>query len=83
MVAATGKDVAMVFVNAMSGELGFYDVVMGNMGDRNDLELWYQGGRLVEAVAAVNQNTIVVVYSVGPVTCVSRVLRLGGFLNGR
>ena len=31
----------------MSGELGFYDVVAGNMGDRNDLELWYRGSDLV------------------------------------
>jgi beta-glucosidase len=45
--AARGKDVAFVFANAMSGELGFYDIVVGNMGDRNDLELWYKGGNLV------------------------------------
>jgi hypothetical protein len=51
----------------MSGELGFYDVVVGNMGDRNDLNLWYKGGSLVEDVAAVCSNTIVVVHSVGPV----------------
>ena len=31
----------------MSGELGFYDVVNGNEGDRNDLDLWYEGGSLV------------------------------------
>ncbi|KAG6883483.1 hypothetical protein C0993_005919 [Termitomyces sp. T159_Od127] len=65
--AAVGKDAALVFVNAMSGELGAYDVVNGNQGDRNDLDLWYKGGSLVEAVAAVNENTIVVVHSVGPV----------------
>ncbi|KAG6887039.1 hypothetical protein C0992_001103, partial [Termitomyces sp. T32_za158] len=65
--AATGKDVALVFVNAMSGELGIYVTVEGNQGDRNDLELWYEGGSLVEAVAAVNNNTVVVVHSVGPV----------------
>jgi beta-glucosidase len=45
--AAKGKDVAFVFANAMSGELGFYDIVAGHMGDRNDLELWYKGGNLV------------------------------------
>ncbi|KAF8638262.1 hypothetical protein AX17_002284 [Amanita inopinata Kibby_2008] len=65
--AGAGKDVAFVFVNAMSGELGFYHIVVGNMGDRNDLNLWYQGGSLVEHVAAVCNNTIVVVHSVGPV----------------
>ncbi|KAJ7257802.1 glycoside hydrolase family 3 protein [Mycena rebaudengoi] len=66
--AAKGKDVALVFVNAMSGELGAYDVVVGNMGDRNDLDLWYKGGSLVEAVAKVCNNTIVVIHSVGPVS---------------
>ncbi|KAJ7479592.1 glycoside hydrolase family 3 protein [Mycena latifolia] len=66
--AAKGKDVAIVFVNAMSGELGFYDVVVGNMGDRNDLDLWTKGGSLVEAVAAVCNNTIAVIHSVGPVS---------------
>ncbi|KAM6490503.1 glycoside hydrolase family 3 protein [Amanita muscaria] len=65
--AAKGKDVAFVFVNAMSGELGSYDIVVGNMGDRNDLELWWDGGKLVQRVAAVCSNTIVVVHSVGPV----------------
>jgi len=51
----------------MSGELGFYDTVVGNMGDRNDLNLWWEGGSLVERVASVCSNTIVVVHSVGPV----------------
>ncbi|KAJ6536827.1 glycoside hydrolase family 3 protein [Mycena capillaripes] len=66
--AAKGKDVAIVFVNAMSGELGAYDTVVGNMGDRNDLDLWWKGGSLVEAVAAVCNNTIAVIHSVGPVS---------------
>ncbi|KAJ7465974.1 glycoside hydrolase family 3 protein [Mycena latifolia] len=65
--AAKGKDVAIVLVNAMSGELGFYQSVDGNEGDRNDLELWFDGSDLVQAVAAVCSNTIVVVHSVGPV----------------
>lgn len=51
----------------MSGELGLYDIVVGNQGDRNDLELWWQGSSMIEAVAAVNPNTIVVIHSVGPV----------------
>ena len=51
----------------MSGELGSYDVVVGNMGDRNDLALWWNGGSMIEAVAAVNNNTIAVIHSVGPV----------------
>ncbi|GLB42493.1 putative glycoside hydrolase family 3 protein [Lyophyllum shimeji] len=66
--AARGKDVALVFVNAMSGELGFYDTVVGNQGDRNDLALWWKGGSLVERVAAVCNNTIAIVHSVGPVS---------------
>jgi beta-glucosidase len=31
----------------MSGELGFYQSVSGNEGDRNDLELWFDGSDLV------------------------------------
>ncbi|KAK7038385.1 glycoside hydrolase family 3 protein [Favolaschia claudopus] len=65
--AAKGQDVAIVLVNAMSGELGFYQSVNGNQGDRNDLELWFAGSDLVKAVAAVCSNTIVVVHSIGPV----------------
>ncbi|KAH6919134.1 beta-glucosidase [Coprinopsis sp. MPI-PUGE-AT-0042] len=65
--AARGKDVAFVFVNAMSGELGFYSTVYGNQGDRNDLDVWWKGGSLIEGVASVCNNTIVVVHSVGPV----------------
>ncbi|KAJ7054126.1 glycoside hydrolase family 3 protein [Mycena amicta] len=66
--AAKGKDVCIVFGNAMSGELGFYDVVVGNMGDRNDLNLWFKEGSLIESVAAVCNNTIAVIHSVGPVS---------------
>lgn len=65
--AARGKDVAFVFVNAMSGELGFYVTVVGNMGDRNDLKLWWDADGLIGRVAAVCNNTIVIVHSVGPV----------------
>jgi len=45
--AAVGKDVALVFVNAMSGELGIFQNVNGNFGDRNDLDLWFNGGAMV------------------------------------
>ncbi|KAJ7473766.1 glycoside hydrolase family 3 protein [Mycena galericulata] len=65
--AAKGKQLAIVLVNAMSGELGFYQSVNGNEGDRNDMEIWFSGSTLVEDVAAVCANTIVVVHSVGPV----------------
>ncbi|KAL0565546.1 hypothetical protein V5O48_016478 [Marasmius crinis-equi] len=67
--AAEGKDVALVFVNAMSGELinatKFLDGITA--ADRPDLNLWYNGAELIESVAAVNPNTVVVVHSVGPV----------------
>jgi beta-glucosidase len=68
---AAGKDLALVFANAMSGELGFYQIVDGNEGDRNDLNLWFKGGSLIEDVAAVCNNTVVVVHSVGPVPMAS------------
>ena len=52
----------------MSGELGTYDIVVGNMGDRNDFALWWDGGSLIERVATQCSNTIAVVHSVGPVS---------------
>lgn len=80
---ATGKDVALVFIAANSGE--GYITVEGNAGDRNDLKAWHSGVRfssqsntlrdthavyqdaLVARVAGANANTIVVVNSVGPI----------------
>ena len=38
----------------------------GNVGDRKNLTAWHQGDKLILAVAAQNNNTIVVVNSVGP-----------------
>ncbi|EIN13535.1 beta-glucosidase [Punctularia strigosozonata HHB-11173 SS5] len=63
---ASGKDVAFVFITADSGE--GYLTVEGNAGDRNDLSAWHSGDALVQKVASVNKNTIVVVQSVGPIT---------------
>ncbi|KIM33816.1 glycoside hydrolase family 3 protein [Serendipita vermifera MAFF 305830] len=63
--AASGKEVAIVFINSDSGEA--YITVEGNAGDRNDLYAWHGGDALVQAVAAVNPNTIVVVHASGPV----------------
>jgi beta-glucosidase len=40
---ATGKEVAIVFITADSGEDGY--VVEGNLGDRNDLQAWHGGVR--------------------------------------
>ncbi|KAJ8082008.1 hypothetical protein PM082_007854 [Marasmius tenuissimus] len=65
--AAEGKDVALVFVNAMSGEAVYGTILEGVAGDRNDLNLWFNGEDLIESVAAVNPNTIVVIHSVGPI----------------
>ena len=62
---ATPAEVVVVGINADSGEQ--YITVEGNEGDRNDLLPWHNGTELVLAVAAVNNNTIVVVHSVGPV----------------
>ncbi|KAF8526199.1 glycosyl hydrolase family 3 C-terminal domain-containing protein [Hysterangium stoloniferum] len=53
--AAIGQDVALVFH------------VNGNLGDRADLDLWFQGGSMIERVAPVNPNTIVVIHSTGSV----------------
>ncbi|KAH9898580.1 beta-glucosidase [Cubamyces lactineus] len=63
--AASGKDVAFVFITADSGE--GYLTVENNAGDRNDLNAWHSGDALVQQVASVNKNTIVVVNSVGPI----------------
>ncbi|KAI0945924.1 hypothetical protein AcV7_010038 [Taiwanofungus camphoratus] len=64
MGAVVGFDVAIVFVNADSGE--GYITVDGNEGDRNNLTLWHNADNLIQAVAAMNNNTIVVAHSVGP-----------------
>ncbi|KAK9469439.1 glycosyl hydrolase family 3 N terminal domain-containing protein [Lipomyces arxii] len=58
-------DTAIVFISADSGE-GFM-VVEGNHGDRNDLYAFHSGDDLVAAVAAQNENTIVVIESVGAI----------------
>ncbi|RDB28467.1 putative beta-glucosidase L [Hypsizygus marmoreus] len=63
---ASGKDVAIVFITADSGE--GYITVEGHAGDRNNLQAWHGGDALVAKVASVNSRTIVVVNSVGPIT---------------
>ncbi|KAH9055804.1 beta-glucosidase [Lactarius deliciosus] len=64
--AANYQDVAIVFLQADSGEGTI--TVDGNAGDRKNLTAWNNGGALVQAVSAKNSNTIVVVNSVGPVS---------------
>ncbi|TFK40959.1 glycoside hydrolase family 3 protein [Crucibulum laeve] len=63
--AASGKDIAFVFITADSGE--GYITVEGHAGDRNNLQAWHSGDALVAKVASVNAKTIVVVNSVGPI----------------
>lgn len=63
---AAPAQAALVFVQSDSAEaLGSID---GNMGDRNDLNAWNNGNKLIEQVAAVNNNTIVVIQSGAQVT---------------
>ncbi|ORX46002.1 beta-glucosidase [Piromyces finnis] len=63
--AAKDADLAIVFVQADSGEE--YITVEGNAGDRLNLDLWHGGNELIDAVASVNENTIVVIHAPGPV----------------
>lgn len=62
---AIQTDVALVFINSDSGE-GHIEFD-GNQGDRRNLTAWYNGDALVAAVAGQNENTIVVVHSVGQI----------------
>ncbi|KAF9649723.1 beta-glucosidase [Thelephora ganbajun] len=61
---ARGTDAAIVFIKSDSGEE--YLTVDGNVGDRKNLTAWANGDNLVNAVASVHKNTIIVVNSVGP-----------------
>ena len=56
---ARNVDVAIVFVKANSGEE--LEIVESSIGDRKDLDLWHGGNELIEAVASVNDNVIVVI----------------------
>jgi len=64
MSTAMNQQVVIVGINSDSGE--DYITVDGNEGDRNNLTAWHGGDDLIQAVASVNNNTIVVVHSVGP-----------------
>ena len=57
--AARQADIAIVFVQADSGEE--YGKVENTKGDRPDLKSWHGGDFLVESVAKVNKNTIVII----------------------
>jgi beta-glucosidase len=62
---ASQASVALVFVNADSGE--GYISVDGNEGDRNNLTLWGNGEGLIQNVTSFCNNTVVVIHSTGPV----------------
>ncbi|KZM19614.1 Beta-glucosidase [Ascochyta rabiei] len=61
------NDTAIVFVSADSGEN--YITVEGNPGDRtsSNLDLWHNGNKLIQDVAAKYSNVVVVVHTVGPI----------------
>ncbi|PPR00198.1 hypothetical protein CVT24_004901, partial [Panaeolus cyanescens] len=61
---ARKQSAALVFITSDSGE--GYLTVDGNEGDRKNLTAWHSGDALIQAVAAQNNNTIVIVNSVGP-----------------
>ncbi|ESZ90439.1 glycoside hydrolase family 3 protein [Sclerotinia borealis F-4128] len=63
--AAEGASAAIVFANANGGEA--YITVDGNQGDRNNLTLWGNGDALIDYVASINKNTIIVLHTIGPV----------------
>jgi beta-glucosidase len=61
------NDTAVVFVTADSGEN--YITVENNPGDRtsSNLNLWHNGDKLIQDVAAKYANVVVVVHTVGPI----------------
>ncbi len=61
----TKQDLCIVFANSDSGE--GYLGVDGMRGDRNDLNLQKGGDALIQSVATLCNNTIVVIHAVGPV----------------
>nr|AAY33982.1 beta-glucosidase [Thermoascus aurantiacus]AAY33983.1 beta-glucosidase [Thermoascus aurantiacus] len=66
-VNANPEDIAIVFINADSGEN--YITVEGNYGDRSaaGLYAWHNGDDLVKAAAAKFSKVVVVVHTVGPI----------------
>jgi beta-glucosidase len=57
--AANNSDVVIVFVKASSGEE--FVVLKEAIGDRRDLDVWYGGNELINNIAEVNDNVIVVI----------------------
>ncbi|KKK23066.1 beta-glucosidase F [Aspergillus ochraceoroseus] len=66
-VPADAHEIAIVFLNADSGE--HYIMVDGNPGDRTrcGLHAWHDGDDLVKAAAAAFSQVVVVIHTVGPI----------------
>ncbi|KAJ5773338.1 hypothetical protein N7457_008234 [Penicillium paradoxum] len=66
-VTADADDVALVFINADSGEN--YITVEGNPGDRTKagLNAWHNGDDLVKAAAEKFTSVVVIIHTVGPI----------------
>lgn len=66
-VSAKSNDIALVFINADSGEN--FITVEGNPGDRTlaGLNAWHRGNDLVKAAADKFSQVVVVIHSVGPI----------------
>lgn len=66
-LTASSGDIALVFINADSGEN--YITVGGNPGDRTTagLNAWHNGDTLVKNAAATYSTVIVIVHTVGPI----------------
>lgn len=66
-VTANSNDIAVVFINADSGEN--YITVEGNPGDRTEAGLyaWHSGDDLVKAAAKKFSSVVVIYHTVGPV----------------
>jgi beta-glucosidase len=65
METAAAADIAIVFINALSGEE--YIKVEGQPADRVNLDPWHEGNELVSFTATAKKPVIVVVHSVGPI----------------
>ncbi|KAJ5776546.1 uncharacterized protein N7511_001557 [Penicillium nucicola] len=66
-VTANSSDIALVFINADSGEN--YITVDGNPGDRTNagLNAWHNGDDLVKDAAKKFSNVVVIIHTVGPI----------------
>lgn len=66
-VTASADDIAIVFINADSGEN--YITVENNPGDRTNagLNAWHNGDELVVNAAATYSTVVVVIHTVGPI----------------